>query len=141
MTQHTIIWGEDVEANDFIKLPRVVTRLGRYDSRVGKTIQPRHILLILSLAGRQFRTKPIRATWEILARDLGVKRETVRKWGAEMKVAGLLKIRRPSPKDEDRRRIFDIAPFVELAQEAHANRSIERQLFIERQMEEVDAPF
>lgn len=141
MTQHTIIWGEDVEANDFIKLPRVVTRLGRYDSRVGKTIQPRHILLILSLAGRQFRTKPIRATWEILARDLGVKRETVRKWGAEMKVAGLLKIRRPSPKDEDRRRIFDIAPFVELAQEAHTERSIERQLFNERQMEEVDVPF
>jgi hypothetical protein len=38
-----------------------------------------------TLAGRKFQRKPIRAYWEEVAWDLGVGKDTVRKWAYELK--------------------------------------------------------
>ena len=130
--KHTVVWGQDTEAQDFIKVPRVFTRLGRYDTRVGQQVQPRHLMLLLNLAGRQFRTRPLRATWQVLARDLGVKRDTVRRWAYELRDLGLLTLIRPEAGDGDRRNIFHLAGFVRVVGDAFKKRTSEREHFVPR---------
>lgn len=124
----TVVWGQQAEHEDFLKVPRTLTRLGRYERRAGKEIQPRHIILLLALAGRKFRDDPIRARWQDLATDLGVKSDTVRKWAYELKKMKLLSIHRmkSATPTNDRRNIFDINPFVECVNQAFEQRLKDR---------------
>jgi DNA-binding transcriptional ArsR family regulator len=118
--ESTIIWGGDVESGDFIKVPRTVLALGRYGSESVAKLRPRHIVLLLALAARKYQKKEIRAYWQRLAEDLGVSVDTVRKWGYELRDAGLIRIknyrRRESGSDRlgtrNDRNGFDIEPFV-----------------------------
>lgn len=133
-TRSTSIWGPEVESGDFIKLPRVFTRLYRFDSRAGKQLQPRHLILLLALAGRRFRNAELEVTWHHLGRDLGIKSDTVRKWAYQLRDMGLLKINRCTPArnpdvigSRDRRYLgvmLDISPFVELVEEAYRKRKL-----------------
>lgn len=127
-TKHTVIWGEDVESDDFVKVPRALIRLGRYDKRAGKgAIQPRHIVLLLTLASRRFRDRPLRTTWTQLGQDIGVRPDTVRKWAYELRKANLLHIVSGRDRaDGDRRNEFDLTPFVEAIRAAYSKRFEER---------------
>lgn len=130
----TVIWSANAEAEDFVKVPRVLTRLGRYDDRMGQQLRPRHLLLLLNLAGRQFQDRPIRTSWQALGQDLGVKRDTVRKWAYELRDFELLTIARPAASDQDRRNIFEIKKFVRLVSDAFERRAVERQHYIPQAM-------
>jgi hypothetical protein len=91
----TQIWGSELEKDDYIKVPRLLLQLGKYDQeKIGKKILPRHVLLILTLASRKYKRKPLRAYWEELARDIGAKPGTIRNWAYEMEKLDLLKINR-----------------------------------------------
>jgi hypothetical protein len=133
-SEHTIVWGTTLERNRFLKLPKILAYLGRYDSRIGDKIQPRHILLIIALACRKFRDEPIRAYWQELASGLGVRADTVRKWAYELRDAGLLLItqnRGPTLGAgrlgvRNDRNSFDISPFVRLVADADARWKHER---------------
>ena len=124
----TVIWGKEIEAEDFIKIPRAFARLARYEPRVGMEIQPRHLLLIMALASRRFRDQPLRAKWNDLAADLGAKSNTVRRWAYELRRMGLLKIQTAVQSGDgfDRRNRFDIGPFVALLSRAFEMRCDER---------------
>jgi hypothetical protein len=143
VSNSTVIWGSAPEREDFIILPRVVTRFGRYDPRMGKAIQPRHILLLMNLAGRRFKDRPLEVSWRQLAADLGTRADTVRKWGAELKALGLLawtvrvvRVRGPSGAATQRRVIsFDLSPFVAVVQGAFSQRQQERASATERRNE------
>lgn len=134
-SQSTVIWGKEVEAEDFIKVPRAFLRLSRYlTAGELKDIKPRHLMLILALAGWKFQRKPIRAYWEQLADDLGVKKDTVRKWAYELREKGLLVITQHRGRDPKKhgvgykndRNSFDIGPFVRLVDKAYKIRLIDR---------------
>ncbi|MCA8993475.1 MAG: hypothetical protein KDA88_15915 [Planctomycetaceae bacterium] len=91
----TVVFGKEQEANDFIKVPRSLIRMARYLgepkwSELG--LKPCHVMLLLTLAARKFKTDPIRAYWEELAEDLGVAKDTVRKWAYKLQKKGLLEI-------------------------------------------------
>jgi|GEM_PF-4754543 len=122
----THVWSGFLEKENWLKAPRTIFFLGRYENQIGARLEPRHILLILKLAASKYQDKPIRFYWETLARDLGVKRDTVRKWGYELKRMGLLKITqhrgRPSDKGpgfRNDKNSFDISPFVEKLERAY----------------------
>jgi len=93
--------------------------MGRYDRHVGTDIQPRHLMLVIALACRKFRDKPIRATWQNLGSGLGVRADTLRRWAYELRDLELLEIK-PTTRSDARNgpNEFDLAPFVELLQEA-----------------------
>ncbi len=132
----TVIWGDAMEADDFIKVPRTVLYLARYDSELRKKIGHGPMLLLLVLAARKFRNRDTAAFWEALALDLGVSIDTVRRWGYALKKEKLLDIqnrrlrrdpdaREPSVYRNDRN-IYDIAPFVKALSGASAAREAER---------------
>ncbi len=131
----TIIWGAEAEKDDFIKVPRALLRLGRYDPDLMAKLQPRHLLLLLALAARKFRDGEIRVYWEALAEDMGVRPDTVRKWGYELRKLGLLRILQHRRQDPERRRPgirndrngFDLSPFVSALQSAVTVRRKDRQ--------------
>ena len=133
-SESTVIWGKEVEAEDFVKVPRVLLRLGRYGLRELEGLKPRHLLLLLVLAGRQYQRRPIRAYWEELAWDLDVKKDTVRKWAYELKEKGLLRITQHRGRDPDDKRVgyrnernsSDISPFVRLVGQAYKIRQKDR---------------
>ena len=91
-SEATIVWGKDVEAGDYLKVPRVILARGRYPIEGLRGLKPRHLLLLLVLAGRKFKRSRIRAYWEELADDLEVSKDTVRKWAYELRDRGLLHI-------------------------------------------------
>ncbi len=130
----TVIWGAEVEHEDFVKVPRTLFRLGRYDAELAARLKSRHILLLLALAARKFENKPIRAYWEELAEDLGESKNTVRKWAYQLRDSQLLVIRHHRGRDPERnkpghrneRNSFDIAPFVAAVEKAWRNRCIDR---------------
>jgi len=131
----TIIWGEAEQGGGFLKVPRTLVYLGRYDHSLAASLQPRHIQLILVLAARQYRDKPTRAYWEELAADLGAKQHTIRKWAYQLEGLGLLRIIRHKGPARDpvhragvrnERNTFDIKPFVRKIKEAHRKRLAER---------------
>ncbi|HMO24670.1 MAG TPA: hypothetical protein PKB10_00220 [Tepidisphaeraceae bacterium] len=126
ISDSTSIWGNVMEAGDFLKVPRVLTRLARYDARMGGELQPRHIVLLLALAGRRFKNRPLRLTWSQLGADLGVKADTVRKWGAELREAGLLSwsVHVESSGKSGHYKVieFDLAPFVAMTRRAYERR-------------------
>jgi hypothetical protein len=131
----TIAWSESLVERRFLKVPKIMFFLGRYEDRVGKEIQPRHLMLILALAAKKFGVEPVRAFWGELASMLGVKPDTVRKWAYELRDLNLLKIeRKREPRDENRpgirndRNAFDYSAFTELLEAAQSrweNRQIE----------------
>jgi hypothetical protein len=118
--EHTIVWGPKLETDYFLKVPKVLFKLGRHSGKIGKVIHPRHILLILALMSRQYKNKPVRVYWETLAVDLGVKADTVRRWAYQMRDAGYLRItqhrgRNPEknqPGYRNESNSFDYSPFV-----------------------------
>lgn len=126
-TTATRVWGGTLEAGRFLKVPKIIFYLGRYDRRMGSELQPRHLLLLLALAARKYGDEEIRAYWAELASGLGVRAGTVRKWGYELRDMGLLRIenRRRSASSGDgdvsgnERNAFDIAPFIRLLKDAH----------------------
>lgn len=126
----TIIWGRKLETNDFIKVPRALLRIYRYKDGLADKLKPRHILLLLVLASRRYKDTPLRVYWEELADDLGVSRETVRKWAYELISLGLLETKQVRGRAQGERRIgyrnerniFDISPFVEVVKEAKAEK-------------------
>jgi hypothetical protein len=121
----TVVWGREVEQGDFLKVPRALLCLHRYRDGL-KWLKPRHLTLLLVLAGRKFQNKPIRVYWEELANDLGVNRDTVRKWAYQLEDKGLLRIRRIKGRDPDNNRVgvrndrnaFDLSPFITIVKEA-----------------------
>jgi hypothetical protein len=130
----TVIWGKELESDDFIMVPRTMLYLGRFVDIRKRGIQPRHHLLILALAARKFGKKPIRAYWESIAQDLGQKKDTVRKWAYELRDMGLLRITQHRGRDPETNRVgyrndqnsFDISPFVEFVKESHPARQAQR---------------
>jgi hypothetical protein len=131
--EHTVIFGADVEAEDFVKVPRAVLRLGRYYSQAGKELQPRHLLLILALAARKFRDEPLLCYWHELGADLGAKPDTVRKWAYQLKKQKLLKIRRASRKyralnpEKEHANEFDLSPLIDVVKSAFEQRAAHRE--------------
>ena len=131
----TVVWGEEVEHGDFLKVPRVLLRIHRYRDGL-KWLKPRHLMLLLVLASRQYRNKPIRVYWEELADDLGVDRDTVRKWAYELEKRQLLRMKRIRGRDPNNnkvgirndRNIFDLSPFVKLVGEAFSEKQRQRKL-------------
>lgn len=109
-------------------------RFGGYGDKKLKALQPRHLLLLLALAGRKFKTKPIRAYWQELAEDLGVKVNTVRKWAYELRDYGLITIKQHRGRDPEtnrsgirnERNSFSLEPFVQALRAAHARCQQER---------------
>lgn len=127
----TIVFGEKALKAGFLQVPKVVFSLARYHSaKPGELIQPRHLLLLLCLAARKYKDKPIRAYWAELSQDLGVKPGTVRKWASELKAMGLLGITQHRGRDPEKnlpgirneRNSFDIRRFVELVEESAEKR-------------------
>lgn len=98
-------------------------------------LKPRHVLLLLSLASRKFKKKKIRVYWEELAEDLGVNKDTVRKWAYELRDWGLLWIAQHRGRDPDRNRVghrnernsFDPSSFVEVVDKAYRIRRKDRE--------------
>jgi len=123
-----------MEQGDFIKVPRTLCYLGRYDPEFASELRPRHLLLLLNLAARKFKGQANRAYWVELACDMGTKPATVRKWAYELEKMGLLKIKRHKgrasvegkPGVKNDRNTFDFAPFVERLGPAFANRVQDR---------------
>lgn len=146
ITKPTLIWNPEknapINSEDYIIVPRTILKLGRYFKKTDfyqekwenkeqyPQLHPRHLIFLLLLASRKFEETQIRAYWEELAQDLGFKKETIRKWGRELKEMGLIhtkqmrgrdpKINKPGIRND--RNIFDISPFVELIQEAYEKR-------------------
>jgi hypothetical protein len=116
--QSTVVWGS-LEKKRFLKLPKTFAFLGRYDDRVGNTIHPRHLMLIIALACRKFGNEPIRAYWSDIASGLNVRPGTLRRWAYELRDMELLTIR-PQQSEQGRNgpNEFDITPFVKLLEEA-----------------------
>jgi hypothetical protein len=116
----TIVWTTEIEKEHWLKVPKVLLRFGRYSSLMGNQLQPRHVLLILALAARKFRDAPIICSWTELARDLGVKRDTVRHWAYELKEHGLLRINNPKRRNEDEKlaNTFEFDGFIDLVEDA-----------------------
>jgi len=141
LQQGTILWMKEMEADDYIKVPRCFLRLGHYDPDLAKQLQPRHICLILALQAMKFQNKPIRAYWAQLADDLGVKPDTVRKWGYELRDMELLKItpvRKRDPEHRNKygvrndRNIFSLSPLVKRLGTAFGQRKADRIRFQEK---------
>ncbi len=95
VSEETVVWGKELEKEDFVKIPRALICMPRF---LGKPawdklqIEARHVMLILVLASKKFKRKPIRAYWEELGEDLGVDKDTVRKWAYKLRDQGLLEI-------------------------------------------------
>jgi hypothetical protein len=134
--QATVVWGKKLEEGDFLKVPRALLRMHRYQDGF-KWLKPRHLLLLLVLASRKFKNKPIRAYWEELADDLGVDRDTVRKWAYELEEKKLLQMKRIRGRDPNNNRVgvrndrnvFELSNFVEVVEKAWAERRKQRQRF------------
>jgi|GEM_PF-3111371 len=128
-SKNTRIWGS-AEADDFVKVPRCLLRPGASSVLADKKLQPRHLLLLLSLAERKFQNKRPRAYWEEIASDLQIKKDTVRKWAYELRDMGLIKIKNHHGRDPDKDRVgyrnernsFDLSPFVDLVEQAYRER-------------------
>lgn len=134
-SEPTVIWGSEVERDDYIIVPRAFLLLSKYDDELAQLLQPRHMQLILILAARKFQKKPIRAYWEELAKDLGTKANTVCKWAYQLEELDLLIIKRHKgpareeggkPGARNERNSFDISPLVERIKKAYALRKTER---------------
>lgn len=129
----TIVWGTEIEADDFLKVPRTVLRLARY--LPSSKLKARHIVLLLSLASRKFQKKKIRVYWEELADDIGVSKNTVRKWAYELKKLRMLKIIPHRGRDleggavgtRNERNEFDLTPFIEVCATAYRVRKQDRE--------------
>lgn len=119
-----------LQKGDWWQLPKVLTK--RF-AKLG--IEPQHLLLLLVLQTDRYRDRAPRYYWEELANLCGCTRNTVRRWGYELRDKGLLGIT-PVPRrleGEERkigyrnaRSIFDLRPF-----EAHVE-AIQREWNKER---------
>ena len=147
-----MVWGSDAERGDFLKVPRALLRLGSYSRLMGRELQPRHILLALNLASRRFRDAPLIVEWKVIARDLGVRVDTVRHWAYELRDLKLITIGAQFVGEPESRRRgvgveIDISAFVELVGRSVEIRREERQRgFEHRQSAEAvnaegDVPF
>ncbi len=115
----TNVWGT-LEEKRFLKLPKMFAFLGRYDGRIGREVQPRHLMLIIALACRKFGDEPIRAHWKDIASGLGVRSDTLRKWAYQLRDIGLLGITPQRNREGvNGPNSFDIRPFVELLEAAN----------------------
>ena len=100
---------------DWLQVPKsVIQRLGEFD------MKPHHLWLLLALQADRFRDRPPRYYWAALAEWAGVKPNTVRRWGYELRDKGLLTIkqnRKPNPGETRRtghrneRNEFHLRPF------------------------------
>lgn len=104
-----------VQDGEWIQLPKVI--LKRFP-KLG--VSPQHLLLLLVLQSDRYRDRPVRFFWEELAELCGCNKNTVRRWGYELKRKGLLTItpiRKPLPGEErvigfrNARSIFDLRQF------------------------------
>jgi hypothetical protein len=112
-----------VGRGEWFALPKVL--LKRFP-KLG--IEPQHLLLLLVLQTDRYRDRPPRYYWEELANLCGCTRNTVRRWGYELRDRGLLNIK-PVPRrleGEERkigyrnaRSIFDLKPFEALVEAIH----------------------
>lgn len=97
-------------------------------------LQPRHLLLLLVLAAKKYKNKPIRIYWQELAEAVGAKPDTVRKWAYQLRDMKLLRIKQFRGRDSEKnkpgyrndRNLFDIAPFVQRLETAFRLRQQER---------------
>lgn len=113
-----------VVEGEWFQLPKVLTR--RFPE-LG--IEAHHLLLLLVLQTDRYRDRPHRYYWEELAALCGCTKNTVRRWGYELKKKGLLRIipvRTRLPGEERRvghrnaRSIFDLAPLEEKVEQMQA---------------------
>ncbi|MFO0840439.1 MAG: hypothetical protein U1D55_18175 [Phycisphaerae bacterium] len=130
----TVVWGADLEKDHFLIVPKVLFRLGRFGDANAKRLKPRHLLLLLALAAKKFKTEGIRAYWVELSEDLYVSKETVRKWAYEVRKLGFLQIRQNRGRDRERDRpgfrnesnSFTFAPLIESLEAAKKSYQAER---------------
>jgi len=123
-TSGTERWPASCVANgEWYQLPKVILK------RFGKLgIEPQHLLLLLVLQTDRFRNRPVRYYWEELANLCGCTKNTVRRWGYELKKKGLLEIipvRQRLPGEvrqlgyRNSRNIFDLEPFEQRVERLH----------------------
>jgi len=92
------------------------------------------LILLLALAARRYKQAPLRVYWQELADDLGVSKETVRKWAYELKkqrLLGIKQIRKREPGDNrvgyrNEKNLFSLAPFAAIVNEAKVERDRQR---------------
>lgn len=111
---------ECVDKGNFFLVPRVLFRDLKSFGTKTRHFRPHHLWLLLALQADRFRDNPPRLYWEAIAGWCGRDRNTVRRWGYELKNMGLLGIeeckkldpdqeRRPGRRNERNR--FHLEPF------------------------------
>lgn len=83
-----------VKDGDWFQLPKsVVQNMVGFDTPGAFKFKPHHLWLILALQADRYRDRIPRYYWEELAEWAGVDKNTVRRWGYELRDAGLLEIK------------------------------------------------
>lgn len=119
---------ECVAKGNFFLVPSVLFRDLKSFSTKNRNFRPHHLWLLLALQAERFRDRPPRYYWEAIASWCGFDRNTVRRWGYELKDMGLLEIeeckklepghvRRPGYRNERNR--FKLEPFEKKVLEVH----------------------
>lgn len=119
---------ECVDKGNFFLVPRVLFRDLKSFGTKSSHFRPHHLWLLLALQTDRFRDNPPRYYWETIARWCGRDRNTVRRWGYELKAMGLLRIqeckkleadqeRHPGRRNERNR--FFLEPFEEKVLAVH----------------------
>lgn len=123
----TVRWGDLCEAKgQWIKVPKVVLeRLGDFRGNNGEQVKPHHLWLLLALQSTKYKDHLPRHYWDDLAFKAGVTKDTVRRWGYELRKMGLLVIKQRRTLGDgqprktgyrNERNEFDVAPFVKLCE-------------------------
>lgn len=117
-----------VSKGNFFLVPRVLFRDLNGLSTKNRHFRPHHLWLLLALQADRFRDRPPRYYWDTIAGWCGRDRNTVRRWGYELKAMGLLTIveckkldadqtKKPGRRNE--RNKFFLEPFEKRVLEVH----------------------
>jgi len=117
-----------VERGNFILVPKVLFRDLESLSTKNRAFQPHHLWLLLALQADRFRDRPPRYYWAAIAGWCGKDKNTVRRWGYELRDMGLLGIQECKELDPDQpkqpgrrneRNRFHLEPFEKRVLDVH----------------------
>ena len=117
-----------VTKGNFFLVPRVLFRDLKSFGTKQRHFRPHHLWLLLALQADRFRDRPPRYYWDAIAGWCGRDRNTVRRWGYELKEMGLLTIEECRKLDPDQtrgpgrrneRNRFFLEPFEKKVLEVH----------------------
>jgi hypothetical protein len=117
-----------VTKGNFFLVPRVLYRDLKSFGTKHRHFRPHHLWLLLALQTDRFRDNPPRYYWETIAQWCGRDRNTVRRWGYQLKGMGLLAIEECRKLDPDQtrgpgrrneRNKFFLEPFEDKVLEVH----------------------